>query len=126
MHLRLVTVGNLCRHLWEDGHVAVLTAQLLEGWGGEDSHLYYSGRGSWRIVFGTEALERMTLDISLVQEVKITDKKHTAKQWASYGMRTVVTGTSDSGGITLMVRENKAFTYTMEKREGGWAQCHFL
>ena len=53
-----------------------------------------------------QALGRLIVDIAVLQEVKITDSKYATKKWAGYKIRTAAAGTSNCGGVALLVREN--------------------
>ena len=64
------------------------------------------------------ALDKVKVDIAVLQEVKIKDAKFATRKWAGYDILTAATRTASCGGIALPVKENEAFTIENEKVVG--------
>ena len=63
------------------------------------------------------ALDRSMGDITVVQEVKIKDAKYTTRKWEGYEILTASVGTANCGGVSLLVRENDDWAFTIENEK---------
>ena len=59
----------------------------------------------------------MMVNISVLQEVTITDPEYATKKWAGYKIRTAAAGTTHCRGMDLLVRENNDLEFTVKNKE---------
>ena len=63
------------------------------------------------------ALERSMVDITVLQEVKITNLKYALKKWAGCEIQTVAAGTVNCRGVALLVKENSDWAFTVKNKK---------
>ena len=53
------------------------------------------------------ALERMNVDVAIVQETKFTNTDFAARRWAGFDILTAAAATKNCGGIALLVKADE-------------------
>ena len=62
------------------------------------------------------ALERMNVDVAVVQETKFTNTDFAARKWAGFDILTAAAATKNCGGIALLIRANARTSCVLRTR----------